>query len=101
LTFNLTDACASVTDNIQVRFFDNTDHGVWPADTTQVYLLPPTGQETAFLLACTLGATVCYGANDVAAGLDWGAGIQGINACPSCCTTCNGGQTPNLNLTCD
>lgn len=68
LTFNLTDECASVSDNIQVRLFDNTDRAVWPA-VGMVYLLPPGGQETTFPLACTLGATICYGADDVAAGL--------------------------------
>lgn len=99
LTFNLTDECASVSDNIQVRFFDNNDRAVWPA-VGQVYLLPPAGQPTTFPLACTLGATVCYGANDVAAGLTWGAGIDGTSACPDCCSTCNGLQTSTIGLVC-
>ena len=100
ITFNLMDGCAKVTDNIQVRFFDNTDRAVWPA-VGQAYQLPPGGQPSTVSLACTNGATVCYGADDVATGLSWGAGIDGTSACPACCTSCNGLQTPDINLVCN
>jgi hypothetical protein len=99
LTFNVTEACG-VTNRVQVRFFDRADRNHWPEDETQAFIIQP-GQSVSIPLACTNGSTVCYGANSVEDGLYWGVGIDGTKACDSCCSTCNGLQTPNINLTCN
>jgi len=99
LHWSFQDNCLTA-GTIQLRFFDRVNHLVWPADNAQVFVINP-GDTKVVDLSCTNGSTVCYGGNLAAGGTGfWGAGIDGTQACDSCCTTCNGASTPLINLLC-
>ena len=100
LRWQLTDGCADGL-RIQVRFFDTTHSGHWPAEAGQAWITPAEGGFVDESLACIPGATVCYGATPFPQdGSYWGLGIDGDQGCTDCCVTCGGGNPPPINLTC-
>ena len=85
LVWPLEDSCNDGFD-MEVRFFDRTNGGVWPG-SGEVYVL--RGDDT-YRLACTPGARVCYGARARNSPYTnyWGVGLDGDEGCDRCCYTC-------------
>lgn len=74
-------------ERIDFRVFDLDDSLVWPADTSMHYFQDP-GTSGYVDLACTIGANICWGGQQVSHGLTWGVGIDGRGACTNCCYHC-------------
>lgn len=101
LRWVLNDACPDGR-GIQVRFFDATNGGVWPAEAGQAFITSVEGGFADELLACIPGAKVCYGATPAPQdGGYWGLGIDGTHTCTDCCVICGAGDPPPIDLTCN
>jgi hypothetical protein len=98
IDWQFTDSCLDGED-IQVRYFDVTNGGFWPSDPGQVYVFHP-GLSGHDYLSCTVGAKICYGANQPAHGLYWGVDIDNSEPCTDCCATCGAGNVSQT-LTCN
>jgi hypothetical protein len=87
LHWTFTDSCALAGAQVDVKLFDQTNGGGWPAAGI-IYVIPYAMTKTIDI-ACIPGATVCFGAEDHATGaLFWGVGLSNNHSCTSCCTTC-------------
>jgi hypothetical protein len=100
LHWTFTDSCQLAGAQADVKLFDQTHGGAWPADGI-IYVVP-FGQTKTIDIACIPGATVCYGAEDHTTGvIFWGVGLSNNHSCASCCTTCSPpGNVQPQNLTC-
>src|SRR5262245_55480592 len=98
MTWSMQHVCAN-GEQIELRFFDVTNLGIWPSDLTQVYVLP-SGVTQQVTLACTTGAQICFGGREVAHGLYWGVDTDFSQDCTDCCQICST-TTINQALTCN
>ena len=77
-------------------YSQDRDH-VWPGGN-EAYLLDD-GETENVTLACKDEETICYGAwvqgDDTTF---WGVGRDNSQSCDSCCYTCDGGATEEINL---
>ena len=87
----------------QLRFFDLTHGGFWPADPTQVFAVQDDGVSKFATLTCVPSARICYGAepNPTDGSVYWGAGLEGTMSCDACCATCGNGNPPPISLVCN
>jgi hypothetical protein len=96
-TFDITNSCSQAS-SVSLRFFDETNGGVWPSSST-VYTLND-GAEQSYQLKCNKGDNICYGASlSTNANFYWGEGINNGLGCTDCCSSCGTGHTPTT-LTC-
>lgn len=82
---------------VEVELYSQDRDHVWPGNN-QVYYLDD-GETKAMPLACEEGETICYGAwvsGDQ--GTYWGVGPGNADGCESCCYTCEGGMTEEIEL---
>jgi hypothetical protein len=85
------------TYRVQLEFYSQNRKHAWPGDGT-VYVLRDYNIHE-YTLSCITGEVICYGAwMDERPSQYWGSGYNGKQACRSCCFTCDGSQTPVLNL---
>ncbi len=81
---------------VELKFYSQNRTVEWPGNG-KVYVLRDYDVHD-HRLNCVKGETVCYGAwVQGASSTYWGKG-QGGKSCPSCCYTCDGGQTAVINL---
>jgi hypothetical protein len=87
LHFTFSDSCALAGAQADVKLFDETNGGGWPAEGI-IYVIP-YGMTKNIDIACIPGATICFGAEDHATGtIYWGTGLSNNHVCTSCCVTC-------------
>ncbi len=98
-TWTLTDGCRD--GGLQVRFFDETNHLVWP-NSSQVYVIN-NGRSSVFRLSVKRGAKICYGADSGNGNFFWGVSAEGDQSCPDCCNIVpnTGNLARSLRLVCD
>lgn len=98
MTWNVTNSCAN-GEAIELRFFDVTNLMVWPDNLSQVYTVGQ-GETRSHPLACTTGATICFGADQPQHALFWGLDIDATQPCDACCALC-ANTTVAQSLTCN
>lgn len=82
---------------VQLKFYSQNRPNEWPGNG-KVYVLRDYDVHE-HRLDCVKGEKICYGAwVEGASSTYWGSGRGDKQGCPSCCYTCNGGQTPVINL---
>lgn len=96
ITFNLTDGCNNGIP-IDYKFYDVTNHLVWPSSSTH-YSTQAYNATYTHNLTCNSGANVCYGARS--ASLYWGIDLDGTKSCPDCCISCQSGNSLSRRLSC-
>jgi hypothetical protein len=94
LTFNVR---SFHKNSVDIAFYSQNRNQQWPAPG-KVYTISDYDVHH-YRVDCLTGEKVCYGAwvrNQDSS--YWGAGHGGKAGCSGCCYTCNGGQTPTINL---
>jgi hypothetical protein len=82
---------------VELSFYSQNRNLEWPGNG-RVHVLRDYDVHN-YSLNCVKGEKICYGAwVQGASSSYWGGGQGGKQACSSCCYTCNGGQTPVINL---
>lgn len=82
---------------VELELYSQDRDHVWPGGD-QVYYLDD-GEVKNIGLACEEGEQICYGAwisGDPES--YWGVGPNNTENCESCCYTCSGGSTEEINL---
>lgn len=82
---------------VEVELYSQDRDHVWPGNG-EVYLLDD-GETRTMSLSCEEGESICYGAwvsGDT--GTYWGVGPDNAQNCDTCCYTCEGGSTEEINL---
>lgn len=98
MTWKFSDECNDGL-GVQLQFFDETNHLVWPGGGN-AYILNPGGSGSASL-ACKAGAKICYGATTRPPTASyWGVGIDNNRGCDKCCAHCSSGEVTPIALRC-
>ncbi len=100
IKLSITDGCLN-GKKMYWKFFDVDQKLVWPAPPN-AYTGAENVRYTSSLL-CNVGKKICYGATENLSSNSpyWGVGINGDQACPSCCYTCQSGIDEGWRLTCN
>lgn len=82
---------------VEVQLYGQDRDHVWPGPD-EVYLLDD-GETRTMSLSCQDGEQICYGAW-ISGDPDtyWGVGPDNRQDCSTCCYTCEGGETEQINL---
>ncbi len=97
LTLQFTDSC---TNNVELKFYDQTNGDVWPSGSTHWVL--NDGNTLSQTVSCQTGDNICFGAavnGDNSQGY-WGAGFGGQLGCTGCCYSCANSSPTGWNLQC-
>ena len=82
---------------VDIAFYSQQRNHSWPGGD-KVWVIKDY-EVHSYSLNCRDGEKICYGAWVRGSSRSyWGAGRCGRQACQSCCFTCNGGETPVMNL---
>ena len=84
---------------VNVELYSKTRNHVWPGNG-KVFTFRD-GRQHVQKINCQPGERVCYGGWVRGRGHGsetWGVGMGGKGGCERCCYTCNGGQTPVLEI---
>jgi hypothetical protein len=82
---------------VEVELYSQARANNWPGGGA-FYRLDPGAAQTVHL-SCTTGESICYGA--WAAGdqsVIYGVGPDGVERCPECCFTCDGGSHASFQI---
>ena len=82
-------------NHVSVEFYSQDRNQVWPGGG-EVYVIKDWATHT-YSLSCDDGENICYGAWVNASSTYWGAGMDGAEACDSCCEVC-GHSEPNTRV---
>ncbi len=83
--------------SVQVEFYAAERAAAWPGEGKAYQL--EGDQVHSFRLDCHAGEKICFGAWVAGnADLYWGAGLDGLQSCGSCCYLCAGEFTPIIAL---
>ncbi len=94
LTFNIKSNHENV---VSVEFYSEDRNIAWPGDG-KVYVIDDY-QVHSYSLSCRNGEKICYGAWVRNRNTQyWGVGYNNTRSCEHCCWTCDGGETPVVNL---
>jgi hypothetical protein len=95
MTWNIKNSCRASVD---VRLFDITTGGVWPAPGRVRTL--DSGVSWLETIECNRNSRVCYGAGIRGNySLYWGGGINNDQSCSECCHPCDGSSPQAISLT--
>jgi hypothetical protein len=84
-------------NQVDVAFYSQNRNHSWPGGS-KVWVIKDYDVHS-YSLTCIRGEKICYGAWVRGASSSyWGGGKGGRQACQKCCFTCNGGETPVINL---
>jgi len=84
-------------NQVDVAFYSQSRSHSWPGGD-KVWVIKDY-EVHDYRLNCNKGEKICYGAWVRGSSSSyWGAGRGGRQSCKSCCFTCNGGETPVINL---
>ena len=90
ISFNIADICNDQR-RVEYRFFESANSRLtgnqWPAGN-RIYYTRGFNEEGVSRLACTVGTSVCYGAEIDGRDWYWGVGLEGNSGCTDCCYTC-------------
>ena len=78
-------------NHVSLEFYSQDRNHVWPGDG-DVYVIEDWDTHT-YSLTCNDGEKICFGAwvrND--SSTYWGAGMDGTEACDTCCAVCGRGD---------
>jgi len=82
---------------LEVQLYSQDRDHVWPGPD-EVYLLDD-GETKTMSLSCEDGESICYGAWIAGDQTTyWGVGPGKTQDCDTCCYTCEGGNTEQINL---
>lgn len=82
---------------VELELYSQDREHVWPGGEEVYYL--DDGETKEIPLTCEAGETICYGAWIAGdQGSYWGVGPDNVQQCETCCYTCEGGQTEQINL---
>ncbi len=96
ITFTITDGCNNGIP-IDYKFYDETNHLVWPSSTTH-YSTTAYNGVYAHNLTCNNNALVCYGGRSVT--YYWGVDLDNSKTCTDCCISCQSGNSLSRRLAC-